>query len=89
MTKTTGMTVDQHQKLGRDLKDAERMILDVCMRRHYGKSTKQDKSLWKALEALGAVRCAMDDAVFVEHPELSNHELIAIYYGKDSVAVFS
>jgi len=83
------MTVAQHQKLGRDLKDAERAILDVRLRHHYGTSTKQDKALCKAMEALSAARCAMDDAVFVEHPELSNSELIAIYYGKDSVAVFS
>jgi hypothetical protein len=87
--KTIGMTVAQHQKLGRDLKDAEQAILDVCKGPHYGKSTKQDKALWKAMKALSDARCAMDDAVFREHPLLTNHELIAIYYGKDSVEVFA
>jgi hypothetical protein len=82
------MTVSQHQKLGRAIKDTERAIREALTGNHYRITAKETKALHKALRVLSDTRCAMDDAVFREHPALTTHELIGFYYGQDSVAVF-
>jgi len=72
------LTFGEHVELGERLKEAHEAL--VCASVQVGNAyTKTDqRRISRALNALDAARCWLDDRVFEEHPAQANP---AIYYG--------
>jgi len=77
--------MEEHQALGGTLKKMRDQLQRAQMQifTHYPLSSKAAKLATKALEAVDALRCEMDNVVIRENPNRSNKELLDCYYGPD------
>jgi len=73
-------TIEEHRTAGRALFDLRNYLLGLSIRfgNKYPRGSKAHRRLFRALEAVDALRCELDNRIFHEHPELPN--AASVYY---------
>lgn len=57
--------------------------LFMILQHHFGKSDKNTQRVYRAHALVEQVRCKLEDQMFYENPDLSNHWL-ELFYGPDN-----
>jgi len=87
MAHKSPLTFEEHKALGERLCTARETLLDagLTVAKHYNKTSKEARQLFKVVDDIDAVRCLLDDHVFDEYHIKSTEELSHVYYPKRGV----
>ena len=84
MVKKVRPTLEEHIKIGAQLHEVDRVLSDlwVFLCNSYPKNSPVYNQIRRTVRELGNLKCALDDAVFKEHPEKHDNPefLNHIYY---------
>jgi hypothetical protein len=66
----TGLTIDEHKRVGQELHAARSQVLDCIMMfiNNYTINSRQGQAARKVERAIDRLRCVLDDAACREHP---------------------
>jgi hypothetical protein len=80
--KRTGFSFEEHQEIGKELRDIDRKLGSLLVRvgAAYGTSSDASKAAEKSVKYVNRLRSKLDDAVCGEHPEKGDKEVIGCYY---------
>lgn len=81
MKKYPRLTLEEHRRFGRDLKEFKKKVWSVMA--NYPKSSFEGDRLLGLEEKIDLIRSVMDDAVSKEHGHLEHVDLSSIYYPSD------
>ena len=76
------MTFEEHQEQGKSLHAARNALMDISLAvaKHYGKTSKDARILFKVIDDLDKARGLLDERVFAEYPQKATGELVKVYY---------